>query len=111
MECRIRTLSRAGEWARGPSRSTQHSQPRVHGTGNYAQLLKPANQICLDCHGPLALNGPRTATIAEHTHHKEGSPGSECVACHMPAIETTIADVKVHAHTFRFISPEMSDKY
>jgi predicted CXXCH cytochrome family protein len=83
----------------------------VHGTGNYAQLLKPANQICLDCHGPLLLNGPRTATLEEHTHHKEGSPGSECVACHMPAIETTIADVKVRAHTFRFITPQMSDKY
>src|SRR6202048_4793589 len=24
----------------------------VHGTDNYAQLRKPANQICLDCHGP-----------------------------------------------------------
>jgi hypothetical protein len=29
----------------------------------------------------------------------------------MPQIETTLADVKVHAHTFRFITPEMSDKY
>ena len=24
----------------------------AHGTGNYAQLRKPANVICLDCHGP-----------------------------------------------------------
>ncbi len=83
----------------------------VHGTKEYAQLRKPANQICLDCHGPLSLYGPRTATLEEHTHHKPGSAGSECVACHMPKIETTIAGVNVSAHTFRFISPAMTDKY
>ena len=83
----------------------------VHGTGLYAQLRKPANQICLDCHGPLSTYGPRTATLEEHTHHKKDSAGSQCVACHMPAIQTTIADVKVHAHTFRFITPAMTDKY
>jgi predicted CXXCH cytochrome family protein len=83
----------------------------VHGTANYAKLRKPADAICLDCHGPMSTNGPRTATIEEHTHHRLGSTGNQCVACHMPAIETEISDVKVHAHTFRFISPEMTDKY
>jgi predicted CXXCH cytochrome family protein len=83
----------------------------VHGTDNYAQLRKPAEQLCLDCHGPLSLNGPRTGTLEEHTHHKKGSPGSNCVACHMPKIETTIADVKVRAHTFAFITPAMTEKY
>ena len=83
----------------------------VHGTENYAQLRKPAEQLCLDCHGPLSLNGPRTGTLEEHTHHKKGSPGSNCVACHMPKIETTIADVKVRAHTFAFITPAMTEKY
>ena len=84
----------------------------AHGTDNYAQLRKPAEKICLDCHGPLSLNGPRTATLEEHTHHKDGSPGSQCVACHMPAIETEgVPGTYVHAHTFRFITPEMTDKY
>jgi predicted CXXCH cytochrome family protein len=83
----------------------------VHGTGNYAQLRKPANQICLDCHGPGSQNGPRGATLAEHTHHKKGSPGNECVACHMPKIEVTIPGVFVSAHTFGFITPAMTDKY
>jgi predicted CXXCH cytochrome family protein len=82
-----------------------------HGTGNYSQLRKPVDQICLDCHAPLSPNGPRTATLEEHTHHKPGSPGSQCVACHMPQIQTTLGDVKVHAHTFRVITPAMSDKY
>ena len=83
----------------------------AHGTGNYAQLRKPADKLCLDCHAPLSLNGPRTGTIEEHTHHKAGSPGSSCIACHMPKIATEIADVKVRSHTFAFITPAMTDKY
>jgi formate-dependent nitrite reductase cytochrome c552 subunit len=59
----------------------------------------------------MSLNGPRTLTLQEHTHHKDGSPGSECIACHMPKIQTTIADTKVRAHTFAFITPSMTDKY
>jgi len=83
----------------------------VHGTKNYAQLRKPANEICLDCHGPGSRNGPREATLAKHSHHKDGSAGSECAACHMPKIEAEIPGVFVRAHTFAFITPTMTDKY
>jgi predicted CXXCH cytochrome family protein len=83
----------------------------VHGTDNYAQLRKPADKLCLDCHGPMSLNGPRTATLEEHTHHKKDSAGSQCIACHMPKIETTVADIKVRAHTFGFITPAMTNQY
>ena len=84
----------------------------VHGTDNYAQLIKPADKLCLDCHGPLSPNGPRTATLEEHTHHKKDSPGSQCIACHMPQIETEgPPNTFVHAHTFRFVTPQMTDKY
>ena len=77
----------------------------VHGTDNNADLIKPAKVLCLECHGPHSPNGPHTATIEEHTHHKVGSSGDQCIGCHMPQIETTIANVKVRAHTFRFIAP------
>lgn len=83
----------------------------VHGTDNNALLLKPASVMCLECHGPGSPNGPHASTIAEHTHHRVNSPGSECVACHMPQIEQTIADVNVRSHTFRFITPAMTDMY
>lgn len=83
----------------------------VHGTDNYAQLRKPVNQLCLDCHGPNSINGPRAGTLSEHTHHKDDSTGSQCVACHMPKFEATIPNVFVRAHTFAVITPAMTDKY
>ncbi len=83
----------------------------VHGTGNNADLIKPASQLCLTCHGPSSPNGPRATTIAGHTHHRPDSAGSECIACHMPKVEQTIADINVRSHTFNFIPPEMTDQY
>ena len=81
----------------------------VHGTDNNALLIKPASAMCLECHGPDSPNGPHVANLQDHTHHKEGTAGNECVACHMAKIEQTIADVNVPSHTFRFITPAMTD--
>jgi len=83
----------------------------VHGTANNADLIKPAGELCLNCHGPASPNGPRGATIEAHTHHRAESAGSDCVSCHMPKIEQTIADINVRSHTFNFITPEMTDQY
>lgn len=84
----------------------------VHGTENYAQLRKPVDKICLDCHDANSPNGPHVASLEEHTHHKAGSAGSQCVACHMPKIETQgVPGAFVRSHTFRFIAPAMTDKY
>jgi predicted CXXCH cytochrome family protein len=90
---------------------TCYSCHDVHGTDNRAQLRAPVGQLCLTCHGPNSPNGPRTNTIEAHTHHKAGTPGGECVDCHMPKIETTLGAVNVRAHTFEFITPAMTDKY
>jgi predicted CXXCH cytochrome family protein len=78
----------------------------VHGTDNNADLIKPANVLCLECHGPNSPNGPHAPTIEAHTHHAAGSAGNECVACHMPKIEQQLADTNVRAHTFKFITPK-----
>ena len=84
----------------------------VHGTDNPAQLRQPPDKLCLTCHGPASPNGPHTASLEAHTHHKEGSAGSLCVACHMPQIESEgVPGAYVHSHTFRFIAPELTDKY
>lgn len=65
----------------------------VHGTANNADLIRSASTLCQSCHtniDPVA-----------HSNHKTGSTGAECVGCHMPKIEQTIADVNVRSHTFK----------
>jgi predicted CXXCH cytochrome family protein len=82
-----------------------------HGTPNDALLIKPARTLCLTCHGPTSPNGPHATTIEDHTGHATASAGSDCIACHMPKIEQTIADVNVRSHTFAFIPPSLTDEF
>jgi len=82
----------------------------VHGTTQSADLVRPTPALCLGCHTPGGRNGPRAAAVEQHTHHPAGSPGSDCVNCHMPKIEQTIGDVMVRSHTFRFISPVLTEE-
>jgi predicted CXXCH cytochrome family protein len=82
----------------------------VHGTANDADLRVPADRLCVQCHGPQSPNGPHASSLEQHTHHRAGSAGSQCIACHMPKIEQTIADVNVRAHTFRFITPGATER-
>jgi predicted CXXCH cytochrome family protein len=81
----------------------------VHSNQNESNLIEKGNALCLGCHNkrnPAGLKG----TVREHTHHAPDSPGSECVACHMPHIEQTIKDNYVAAHTFRFITPTETER-
>jgi predicted CXXCH cytochrome family protein len=84
-------------YSRGVKCSSCHD---VHGTENDALLLKPASVMCLECHGPRSPNGPHTMTVEEHTHHEAGSAGNDCIGCHMPKIEQTIANVKSEVTLF-----------
>ena len=81
----------------------------VHGTENEADLIKPPSAVCLTCHSPNSPAGPRGATLTDHTQHSADKVG--CVDCHMPAIARTVGDVNVRSHTFRFISPAMTEHY
>jgi predicted CXXCH cytochrome family protein len=81
----------------------------VHSNQNESNLVLRGNALCLECHNksnPAGLKG----TVEEHTHHAANSPGSACVACHMPQIEQTIKDGFVAAHTFRFITPVQTEQ-
>lgn len=42
------------------------------------QPNKDGDAACLQCHGEYAED------VSAHTHHREGSPGSACMNCHMP---------------------------
>jgi predicted CXXCH cytochrome family protein len=76
-----------------------------HGSDSVSMLREKGNALCLGCHEPNSPIGPFADSIPAHTHHKLDSTGSQCVSCHMPLIEETLGSVKVHAHTFRFITP------
>jgi len=81
-----------------------------HGTQNDAMLRKPVNEICSSCHSVGNQNGPHTATLEEHTHHKAGSTGSQCVACHMPKILPELPGGPfVATHNFHFITPAQTE--
>jgi predicted CXXCH cytochrome family protein len=82
----------------------------VHGTPNEADLLQPGNAVCTECHNPQLQPGPQ-GTVSYHTQHEEDSEGSVCVACHMPPVARTVGDVYVRSHTFRFISPTLTEQY
>ena len=82
-----------------------------HGTPNSSLLVRQGNDLCLTCHRPGGANGPKATTVEAHTHHAVGSEGDQCVSCHMPKIEQTIANVNVRSHTFAFISPKMTDEF
>ncbi len=83
----------------------------VHKNDNPSLLLAKGNALCLECHAPNLQNAAGLhTTIAEHTHHAAGSKGSECVACHMPLIAQTIKDNYVSSHTFRFITPTLTEQ-
>lgn len=95
-------------YTRGVSCSSCHDP---HGTANNADLRKPAQQMCLTCHAANGANGPRATSIEAHTHHQAGSAGSECIACHMPRTSQTIANVSVRSHTFKFVTPKLTDDF
>lgn len=94
-------------YARGVTCASCHDP---HGTPHNADLVRPARTVCLTCHGPKSPNGPHAPTIEDHTHHRSGSPGSECVGCHMPKIARMLGDVMVRSHTFKFIVPAAAER-
>jgi predicted CXXCH cytochrome family protein len=82
----------------------------VHSSQNPSNLIATGNELCLGCHTKDNPAGLKTS-VAEHTHHPENSPGSECTACHMPKIEVTIKGQFVSSHTFNFIWPRLTEQF
>jgi len=63
------------------------------------KLRAPGNDVCGQCHAPGKYDA------ASHHHHKVGSKGAECAACHMPATTYMIVDPR-HDHSFRIPRPD-----
>jgi predicted CXXCH cytochrome family protein len=53
-----------------------------HGSDHFGSLKKSVrdNSLCIDCHVDLADEAAQT----RHSRHAAGSPGNQCIECHMP---------------------------
>ena len=65
------------------------------------RLRADGNALCAQCHLPARFDGP------EHHLHPAGSPGGQCVACHMPSRTYMVIDER-RDHGFRVPRPELS---
>ncbi len=81
----------------------------VHSNQNPSNLIETGNHLCLRCHTARNPAGLKTS-VAEHTHHAANSTGSQCTACHMPKIAQTLPGNYVSSHTFRFLSPVLTEQ-
>jgi tetratricopeptide (TPR) repeat protein len=93
----------------------------VYSWGSFLQSRMYAKGVtCSDCHEPHAgklraeggalcatCHAPDTYAAASHHHHAAGSPGSECVACHMPATTYMVVDPR-HDHSLRVPRPDLT---
>lgn len=86
-----------------------HNPHKLDNTTTY----KVGDKTCMKCHSFGSPIGPHQRDITAHTHHKEGSKGSSCIACHMPKTgrHTGKSPLTVRSHTFRFITPAQTRKY
>ncbi len=91
-----------------------HADGRIRAFGYqqnhlFSDCYRNGSMTCVDCHDPHAqtyrdVNGARlagrfdnaqctschaskAAALTGHTHHRENSPGSQCVSCHMPYLQ------------------------
>ena len=77
-------------------------------------LLAEGNGVCTSCHQQTPDSRFPTLKAAvyddpQHHHHGQGSPGTQCVACHMPA--TTYMEVDARRdHSMRVPRPDLSFK-
>jgi tetratricopeptide (TPR) repeat protein len=62
-----------------------------------------ANDACLPCHAERVRNAPA------HTHHEAGTPGNECISCHMPMTE--FARMRRSDHSMRPPTPATTLTY
>lgn len=79
------------------------------------ELKAPGNGVCLQCHNTAAkpvrpqIDGKglqaKNYDSPEHHHHKPGSAGAQCTACHMPGRYYMVNDYR-HDHGFTLPDPQ-----
>ncbi len=67
------------------------------------KLRAEGSAICASCHLPVKYD------TAQHHHHKPGSAGAACTACHMPTTTYMVVDPR-HDHSMRVPRLDLSVK-
>jgi predicted CXXCH cytochrome family protein len=65
-------------------------------------LYLEGNALCIGCHEPA-----RYDTVS-HTHHAVGTPGSQCIDCHMTS-RVYMGTDRRHDHSFRIPRPDLTE--
>lgn len=73
-------------------------------------VRKPGNLLCLTCHAPGANRGAPPVEVATHSRHPPGSPGDQCVACHMPQTVYMQRHAR-HDHGFTIPDPWLTVRF
>jgi Flp pilus assembly protein TadD len=110
---RVALLEEPLYWSDGQIRA------EVYEYGSFLQSRMFASGVtCSDCHEPHSLalreagagvcaqcHPPARYATPEHHLHRAGSPGGDCIACHMPAVTYMQVDPR-HDHSFRIPRPD-----
>jgi tetratricopeptide (TPR) repeat protein len=90
--------------------SGSFAQSRMHAAGvtcsdchepHGQKLRAEGNALCAQCHQPSHFDSP------EHHFHPLGSPGAQCVSCHMPETTYMVVDPR-RDHSLRIPRPDLS---
>ena len=69
-----------------------------------AKTRAQGNALCESCHSPKVYD------TTAHTMHKEGGPGSQCVACHMPSKNYMVINARPD-HSIRVPRPDLTMQF
>ncbi|MCU0983603.1 MAG: tetratricopeptide repeat protein [Acetobacteraceae bacterium] len=107
--------------AQGEYHANGQIQGEVFEWGSFAQSrMQRAGVVCSDCHDPHSgrLRAEGNAVCAQchlpsrfdavgHHHHAPGTPGAQCVSCHMPAVTYMGVDRR-RDHGFSLPRPDVA---
>ncbi|MEM1044616.1 MAG: tetratricopeptide repeat protein [Pseudomonadota bacterium] len=77
-----------------------------------AELKAAGNAVCTQCHNPdgrpdFPTLKPAAYDTPAHHHHVAGTPGAQCVSCHMPEKAYMVVDPR-RDHSFRVPRPDLT---
>jgi tetratricopeptide (TPR) repeat protein len=83
----------------GATCTSCHAHPHTVDVRQGGRPQPTSDALCTGCHAKIA------ASVSEHTHHRANTPGSSCIACHMPAAVVSLK-TRMRDHSISIPVPE-----